>query len=130
MPDDDAAIRSLIGRAAHLGDEGDPDDYRSIYTADATWVMGSAEQHGIEEIVSATAQRRREGVSGPGTATRHFVTPLHVDVAGDTATAHSYFLFLGDTTGTPVIRLFGTYTDRLLRTADGWRIQHRTAQVG
>jgi ketosteroid isomerase-like protein len=130
MPDDDAAIRSLIGRAAHLADEGGPDDYRAIYTADATWMLGGGQQNGIEEIVAATAKRRTEGVSGPGTGTRHFVMPLHVSVDGDRATAVSYFLFLGDTAGAPVIKVFGVYTDGLVRTAQGWRINNRATQMG
>ncbi|GIH68102.1 hypothetical protein [Sphaerimonospora thailandensis] len=28
---DDLLIRGLIGRAARLSDEGDPDDYRTVY---------------------------------------------------------------------------------------------------
>jgi hypothetical protein len=127
---DDALIRSLIGRAAHLGDEGSPDDYRTLYTSDATWSMGDVTQTGVEEIVAATRERRVTGVSGPGTATRHLVVPLHVTVDGDTATAVSYFLFLGETTTTPTLRMFGTYTDDLTRTPDGWRIQRRVSRAG
>lgn len=127
---DDAEIRSLIGRAAHLGDEGAPDDYRGIYTTDATWSMGPSTQTGIDEIVEATRARRAQGVSGPGTNTRHLVVPLHVTVDGDTATAVSYFLFLADTDTAPTMRLFGTYTDEFARTAEGWRISRRVSKAG
>lgn len=127
---DDALIRSLLGRAAHLADEGTPEDYRTLYTSDATWTMGGSTQSGVEEIVEATRQRRTQGVSGPGTGTRHFVVPMHVSVDGDTATAVSYFLFLGDTATAPSVKLFGVYTDDLVRTADGWRIRRRVSQAG
>ena len=127
---DDALIRSLIGRAAHVGDEGSPDDYRTLYTADATWSMGDVTQHGVEEIVAATRDRRATGVSGPGTGTRHLVVPLHVTVDSDAATAVSYFLFLGNTTAAPTVKMFGTYTDDLARTPEGWRIQRRVSRAG
>src|SRR5690606_5591948 len=113
---DEALIRSLIGRAAFLADEGQPDDYRSLYTNDATWTFGEHTQDGIEEIVEATRQRRAQGVSGPGTNTRHLVVPLTVSVDGDTATAISYFLFFGDTDSRPEVRMFGVYYDDLART--------------
>ncbi|WP_051752620.1 nuclear transport factor 2 family protein [Streptosporangium amethystogenes] len=127
---DHALIRDLVGRAAHLADEGTPDDYRTLYTHDATWTFGASTQNGIEEIVAATRQRRAEGVSGPGTATRHLVVPLHVTVDGDTADAVSYFLFFGDTTSAPVVRVFGVYADELTRTPGGWRIYRRVSRVG
>jgi 3-phenylpropionate/cinnamic acid dioxygenase small subunit len=125
---DDALIRSLIGRAAHLGDEGEPDDYRSLYTDDATWTMGAATQTGIEAIVEATRQRREQKVSGPGTETRHLVVPLHVGTDGDSATAVSYFLFFANTATVPEVRMFGVYEDQLARTTEGWRIKHRLSR--
>lgn len=127
---DDVLIRALIGRAAYLADEGTPDDYRSLYTHDATWTFGSDTQTGVDEIVAATRRRRAGGTSGPGTATRHLVVPLHVTVEGDAATAVSYFLFFGDTTSTPVVRVFGVYTDELTRTAEGWQIRRRVSRAG
>ncbi|MFC0527292.1 nuclear transport factor 2 family protein [Phytohabitans kaempferiae] len=127
---DDALIRSLLGRAAHLADEGTPEDYRALYTPGAIWTMGESTQTGVEEIIEATRRRRAQGVSGPGTGTRHFVTPMHVTVDGDSATAVSYFLFLGDTANAPAVKLFGVYTDDLVRTADGWRISRRVSRAG
>lgn len=131
MPDpstDDASIRSLIGRAAFLADEGSPEDYRGLYTDDATWTFGGSKQTGIEEIVAATRQRRAEGVSGPGTGTRHLVVPLTVAVDGDSATAVSYFLFFGNVGAVPEVRMFGVYADELVRTPKGWRIRNRVSR--
>jgi ketosteroid isomerase-like protein len=127
---DEVLIRSLIGRAANIGDEGAPDDYRGVYTDDATWTMGEVCQTGIAEIVAAAKQRRENSVSGPGTDTRHLVVPMHVTVHGDTATAVSYFLFLANTSGTPVMKVFGVYTDELARVPAGWRLRHRVARAG
>lgn len=127
---DDALIRSLIGRAAHLGDEGEPDDYRTLYTDDAVWTFGETTQTGVEEIVAGTRQRRAEGVSGPGTDTRHLVVPLHVSIDGDTGSAVSYFVFFANTSTAPQARVFGVYEDEFARTEQGWRIRRRVSRRG
>jgi hypothetical protein len=124
--DDDAAIRNVIGLAALLGDQGAPEDYRKVYAPSAVWRMGEAVQCGADEIVAAAAARRAGGVSGPGTGSRHLVTPLTVEVTGDTATAVSYYAFL---TGT-AIAAAGTYHDRLARAEAGWRITRRDITPG
>ena len=123
---DDAAVRNVIGLAALLGDEGDPEEYRRVYTPDATWRMGEARQSGADEIVAAAVARRAKGVSGPGTGTRHLVVTLHVEVAGDSARAVSYFVFLAGT----AIRTVGTYHDELARTGAGWQIRRREITAG
>ena len=124
--DDDAAVRNVIGLTALLGDQGVPEDYRKVYAPDAVWRMGEHAQSGADEIVAAAAARRGEGVSGPGTGTRHLVTPLTVEVTGDTATAVSYYVFLSGTT----IATTGTYHDELARTPAGWQITRRDITVG
>jgi hypothetical protein len=123
---DDAAIRNLVGLAALLGDEGAPEDYRRVYAPDATWRMGQASQSGADEIVAAAAARRAEGVSGPGTGTRHLVVTLHVEVAGDSAQAVSCYVFLAGT----AIRTVGTYRDELVRSRGGWQIRSREITPG
>ncbi len=124
--EDDAAIRNLLGLAALLGDEGAPEDYRRVYAPGATWRMGTAEQNGADEIVAAAARRRADGISGPGTGTRHLVVPLWVEVTGDSARAVSSFMFLAGT----AITVAGTYRDELVRTGQGWRISRREATSG
>ena len=118
---DDAAIRNLIGLTALLGDTGAPEDYRRVYAPDATWTMGSAVQNGADEIVAATAARRAEGTSGPGTGTRHVVIPAVIEIDGDTAKAMSHFVFLAGLE----VRNAGSYRDTLVRTGDGWQIRVR-----
>ena len=124
--DDGAAIRNLVGLTALLGDEGAPEDYRRVYAPDATWRMGPASQSGADEIVAAASARRAEGASGPGTGTRHLVVTLHVEVAGDSARAVSYYVFLAGT----AIRTVGTYRDELVRSREGWQIRSREVTPG
>ncbi|MCW2930482.1 MAG: nuclear transport factor 2 family protein [Actinomycetia bacterium] len=124
--DDDAAIRNVLGLTAFLGDQGAPEDYRKVYAPDVVWRMGEHVQSGADEIVAAAAARRAEGVSGPGTGTRHLVIPLTIEVAGETATAVSYYVFLSGTT----IATTGTYHDELARTGHGWQITRRDITAG
>jgi hypothetical protein len=123
---DDAAIRTVIGLTALLGDQGVPEDYRKAYAPSAVWQMGDTTQSGADEIVAAAAARRAEGVSGPGSGTRHLVTPLTIEVTGDTAVAVTYYAFLRGAS----IAGTGTYRDRLARTEAGWRITRRDITAG
>jgi hypothetical protein len=123
---DDAAIRNVIGLTAYLGDQGAPEDYRKVYAPSALWRMGEAVQDGADEIVAAAAARREEGVSGPGTGSRHLVSVLTVEVTGDTARAVSYYVFLKGT----AIATTGTYHDELARTNAGWQITRRDITPG
>jgi hypothetical protein len=124
--EDDAAVRNVLGLAAYLGDTGDPEDYRTVYAPDATWRMGEVTQRGADEIVAAAAARRADGTSGPGTGTRHLLTPLTVEVTGDTARAVSYYVFLAGA----AIAVSGTYIDQLARTEAGWQITSRDIVPG
>jgi hypothetical protein len=128
LADDHAAIRNVIGLTALLGDEGAPEDYRRVYAAGATWQLGDAVQRGADEIVAAAAARRAEGVSGPGSGTRHLVLPMTIEVAGDTARAISYYAFLAGT----AVAASGSYRDELARTGPerGWQITGRQVIPG
>lgn len=128
--DDELDIRALLGRTALVGDEGRAEDYAEVYATDAVWSFGGSTQTGIDEIIAGARARRERGTSGPGSNTRHVVAPMQVDVQGDTATAVSYFLFLGDTASVPTLRSFGTYRDVLVRDHEAWRISRRTGDIG
>jgi SnoaL-like domain len=119
--EDDAAVRNLLGRTALLGDEGTPEDYRQVYAPGAVWRMGAVEQRGQDEIVAAAAARRADGISGPGTGSRHLLIPLVIEVDGDTARAVSYLAFLSGT----AVAVVSTYRDTLVRTSVGWQISER-----
>ncbi|MDG0970604.1 MAG: nuclear transport factor 2 family protein [Porticoccaceae bacterium] len=61
--------------------------------------------------------------------TQHLLGNINIIVSGDTATATCYLsalhVGLGDY-ATETMTVWGEYSDRLVRTADGWRINHRT----
>ena len=125
-------IRNLIGRIAHLADDGELDpDYISLFTEDASWGAVDTEirHNGREEILAAARERRAAGRQGQGTGLLHMNTSLTVRVDGpDEAHAESYFIVTkrdADGQGA-VIAGSGRYLDTLRRTGEGWKFADRT----
>ncbi len=128
-------IRNLVARVAQVADHGDLDEYAELYTDDAAWEMPGAPRNGLVDILAGARQRRAEGVTGPGSATRHVITTLAVDVADPSAgtgvaTADSYFLFFRDTTTTPTLFNMGYYHDTIRHVGGRWRIARRQITLG
>lgn len=127
---DDAAIRNLIARIAHLADTGDANEYARCFTSDARWEMPGAPRRGRFDIMAGSQARRATGEIGPGSATRHVVSSIVVDVDGDTARARSYFQFFTQTTTSPHLQLVGQYDDEFVRSRNGWLLAHRQITLG
>jgi len=124
-------IRSLVATVAHLADEGDLGDYVELYTADGRWEFPGAPRRGRAEILTGARERRAQGLTGPGSASRHVITTLSVRVIDDhAATADSYWLFLSNTTTTPVVASVGRYRDELRYEGGRWRIARRAITLG
>jgi ketosteroid isomerase-like protein len=131
------AIRRLVAELAVQADVGTVDDYLALFTDDAVWEMPANAATGVPaasctghaEIRASVEARRAMGVQGPGAGTMHHVTTQHISVAGDAATGHIYYQFLGMVDGRPTIRTLGQYRDRYRRTADGWKLAHRTILI-
>jgi uncharacterized protein (TIGR02246 family) len=136
---DDTAIRTVLARIAQLADQGDLDEYVSLFTEDAVWGMPdnpsvgmlANEKRGHAEIRAGAEERRASGLQGPGTNTRHVLTTIAVTLESDTrATVRSYFLFVVDTATTPSIRTMGQYDDVLVKQDGSWKLAHRTITPG
>jgi 3-phenylpropionate/cinnamic acid dioxygenase small subunit len=137
--DADAEIRNVLARIAQLADSGDLDEYLTLFTDDAAWAMPdnpsigmlANERRGHAEIRAGAEERRASGLQGPGTASRHVLTTVAVNLeSDDRATVRSYFLFYQSTTTEPVLRTMGQYDDVLLRGERGWQLAHRTITPG
>ncbi len=130
---DELEIRNLVARLAQLADM-DSDDlsaYVRLFDEDATWEMpGAPTRHGRADILEGGKQRRASGTQGPGTHTRHVITTLAVWVEGDRARSEAYYLFVGNTNGTPELRSIGHYNDTFRRTPDGWKMLRRVITPG
>jgi hypothetical protein len=130
-------IRRLVAELAVQADTGTIEDYLALFTADAVWEMPANPATGVPaacctgpaEIRTSVEARRAMGVQGPGAGTMHHITTQHLAVSGDEATGHIYYQFLGMVDGKPVLRTLGQYRDRYRRTADGWKLAHRTILI-
>jgi uncharacterized protein (TIGR02246 family) len=124
-------IRNVIARIAILADQGDLDEYADQFTEDAVWAFPSAPRHGRANIRAGAEARRVEGTTGPGTATRHVISTVAVQVdQSDRATADSYFVFLQNTTTSPTIFNMGAYHDSFVRDGQSWRLARREITLG
>jgi 3-phenylpropionate/cinnamic acid dioxygenase small subunit len=137
---DDGEIRSLLARLAQLADTGAVDDYLALFTHDAMWVMPAIPhsglqpcvRSGVDEIAAGVRERRAAGVQGPGTNTAHVVTTTAVAFEDDgVAVAESIWMFIGDTgSAAPRLQGFGRYTDKVVKTPEGWRLARREIVLG
>jgi 3-phenylpropionate/cinnamic acid dioxygenase small subunit len=128
---DELEVRNLVARLAHLADMGHLDEYVSLFTEDASWEMPGAPRQGQADIMAGAKERRGAGTTGPGSNTRHVISTLAVHTDGtDLATSDSYWLFFGNTTTAPAVRLMGHYHDTLRRTPEGWKLARREISFG
>lgn len=122
---DRCAIQDVLGRAIVLTDFGELEQLSEVYHEDAVWTSGSATRNGAAELIAGIVAFRASGKSGPGSHALHFHMPLSITVDGDKALAVSHFALVDGTATPKAMTAVGTYTDELLRTANGWRITRR-----
>jgi quinol monooxygenase YgiN len=125
--DDRQAIVDLVGTYCRVVDSGDFGELRNVFTRDATAELGGFGQTGIEEICDRLSEALGRFVSW-----EHHVDNHEVSIEGDAATArcavHAVHVRpAGEHPPTYDVR--GTYEDKLVRTAGGWRITHRSLVV-
>lgn len=122
---DRADIGDLLARYCSALDSRDWAGLRSVFASDAVCDYGAlGNPHGAEEIASLI-----RSTIGDLDATQHLIGNVTVEVEDDTATADCYLISQHIRAGAPGgdhYLLGGRYSDRLVRTAEGWRIAHRT----
>ena len=126
----EADCARLIRLYVNLADAGQWDKVAALYTQDGRFARPSRPGdfvNGREAILASFTAR-------PSRPQRHAVANIVVDVADDGhATAFSVMLLftgeVADDGGLPLRDgtgpLVGSYTDRLVRTAEGWRFAER-----
>ena len=123
---DELEIRNLVARVSQLTDDGDPDEYANCFAEDASWEIAGGIRRGRADIRAGLVERREIKACGPDTDTRHMVTTLTVHADGtDTATAESTWLFCTELRRAPIVRATGRYSDKIVRTDDGWQVFRR-----
>jgi hypothetical protein len=115
-------IRGLLARYTYNGDRGRVADLAACFADDGVLEFPGNEGRGPSAIAAALGS----GPRNPALSfVRHHITNPLIDVAGDTATARSYFTVHADAGPDHS----GTYDDRLVRTPAGWRFAHRRVRV-
>jgi hypothetical protein len=131
---DELEIRNILARLAILVDGSDDlMEYSSYFAEDVHWEVrpepGKPSQFpvvkGRTNMIPAAMQRRKAGLSGPGTHAYHNLVTSSVDVQGDRASATSYLLFLKNADSKPVIDTFRIYKDQFVHTPQGWKLSVR-----
>src|SRR5689334_15100892 len=120
-------VLDLLHRYADGYDTRDDDAVGRCYTDDARFssVTPAGEVRAFSGVEVIRDNARNTFRNCPH-ARRHVITNELVALDGDTGTASCYLTLLEITpTGIATI-LTGRYADRLVRTADGWRIAERT----
>ena len=118
------AIRDLLARYTYSGDRGRVAELAACFAADGVLEFPGNTATGPATIVAALSGGA--GTRNPApTFVRHHITNPLIEVDGDTASARSYFTVHTDIGPDHS----GTYSDRLVRAADGWRFAHRLVRI-
>lgn len=126
----EADCERLIKRYVNLNDAQDWPAVAALYTEDARFARPSQPNVFVEGRAAILASF----LARPARAQRHVIANVVVDVEdADHARAFSVIvLFMGDAADDgglprqdPKSPLIGTFTDRLVRTLDGWRFAER-----
>ena len=124
-------IRNLIARVAQVADHGPLDEYGPLFTHDGAWEFPGGPRYGRADILEGARQRRRDGVTGPGSRTRHLISTVSVVVEdGGRATADSYWQFWRETDSAPTLFNMGHYHDSLRHEDGAWRVARREITLG
>ena len=122
-------ITDMLSSYTRFGDGGRSADLARLFGSDGVLsVAGGQELHGSGEIEAflEDAKRALAARAHPGGRFRHHVSSQWVELIGPTeAKARSYFLVMGPTGPDH----WGTYTDRIVTSADGWLFAERAVRV-
>ena len=122
---DYAEIEQLYWRYNHGADFRDGDLFLSAFAADAVFDLGTQKFVGREEIAGFRIER--DGHDNPhDVGWRHWNNGWRIVPAAAGAEARVYWLLVDVAGGEPNAIMSGYYDDTYVKTADGWRIKHRT----
>lgn len=131
--EDERDVIATLYRYGHAIDSGDEAAWLDCFTEDGTFTAaGRREGHtmftvtGREELRRFIAGHTRR----PYAFHSHCVVEPLVELDGDRAHCESYLFVLHEHEKVPVLRVFGRYSDDLVRNADGrWRFRLRSAAI-
>lgn len=115
-------IRDLLARYTYAGDRGRIAELAACFADDGILEYPGNSGTGPEGIIAALTS----GAANPAISfIRHHITSPLIDLSGDTASARSYFAV----TSNHGPDHSGTYADRFVKTAAGWRFARRIVRI-
>jgi len=118
-------IKALYARYNQGSDFRDAELFLSAFAEDAVMTRGGRDIVGMDALRAERAERY-QGQTGDAGRRHINGSFLIAPTADGGATARTYYLLLDVTTRPPTLTSSGYYEDVFTRTADGWRIKHRT----
>jgi hypothetical protein len=116
------AIRHLLAIYTYNGDRGSVANLAACFAEDGVIEYPGNRAQGPVAIAAALSS----GPANPArTFVRHHITNPLIEVGADAATARSYFTVYSNNGPDHS----GTYNDKLIRTAAGWRFAHRQVRI-
>ena len=117
------AIRELMAAYAQALDACRFADVAACFAADGEWTTDYGEAKGrkaIEDMFRSVVP-----VKGEGPQRKHYITNIIITVDGDTASAVSDYLIIRESESGLIPVMGGTYRDRFVKTAAGWRFSRK-----
>jgi ketosteroid isomerase-like protein len=114
------AIHELTARYCDVVNRRAYDEVGTVFADDGVWAPPTGEHVGLPGIVDGL-----KGAIEPWELLIQTATNPQVSVDGDTATARWYIQEFGRSAEGDSITIVGTYDDRVVRTAAGWRFAAR-----
>ena len=119
-------IENLYARYNQGSDFRDAELFLSAFSEDATLVASNGSiTHGMPALRASRVERLKGGLSGDS-GNRHRTGSYLITPTPDGAAGRAYYVVLDISVKPVVMRFTGYYDDQFIRTADGWRIKHRT----
>jgi hypothetical protein len=126
--EDREAIRLLLRDYGRLIDERRFDEFGRLFAADGEYVAGTTTR-GPQAIADGLRRTFANNSLGLGEPNFHVLFNERITLAGARAIASSQSFFVAPATdGAPRIVLMASYTDELVKTAEGWRFAKRVVK--
>lgn len=122
---DKVAITELIYRYQLYIDSHDAALWATTFTEDGEYETPFGHAKGTEQLVGAINSWHTSGITK---GKRHMIGPIQIDVAGDEASAYSYY-WIAEAETAPGIVATGTYTDQLRKVGGEWKLARRIQTI-
>ncbi|MFC0112513.1 nuclear transport factor 2 family protein [Kibdelosporangium aridum] len=128
MLEDKEEIRNLTQAYQQTLDDRDLRAFSKLFATGGTWTDGSNTATGPSAIYAMLNEMLPENPPAPGATTWHFTNDPAIQVDGDRAIAFTLLMLVSRGEGNaPLLSIFGSYQDKLIRENGRWRFLLRIA---